>query len=633
MPKLIVKSGPNKGMVFDLSEESVTIGRDYSNAVQLPYQSVSRRHARLSREGDGWVVSDLDSRNGTRVNGKTVKRQPLNPLDEIGVGDVVLSFVADRSDDSALPATDERADAIAVTQELKADALAHLRLGIESKSPQEAHEANTRLRALLELSSAATSTRSLQELFDKAAKTVRSVLQPDRLVPILYNAASDQLTPWNIEKSTFDKRFARIPISTTIVNHVKAKRVAVLSQGTTQDDRFRGSPSILSHAVGTALCVPIQIGDHLLGMVYADRLGKAENFTKADLEFLAAAALQLAVAIETIKFCEDMSSEKLTLQRELRGQYNLIGESAPMKAVFDFVSKAAPTEACVLISGESGTGKELVARAIHYNSPRGSKPLEIVNCAALTSTLLESELFGHVKGAFTGSLADKPGRFELAHGGSIFLDEIGELPDASQSRFLRVLEDGSLRRVGDVKDRKVDVRVIAATNKNLEDEVRKGRFREDLYYRLNVLKIALPPLRERPGDVDLLANHFLGHFAAKCAKTLTGFTPDAMKALAAYRWPGNVRELKNAVERMVIMASGNVLDAPDLPYEVRTGQARRADEPTSDLCSLADLEKAHVAKVLAHAGGNKKRAAELLGIDRTTLYAKLKAYGIKTDEG
>ncbi len=372
-----------------------------------------------------------------------------------------------------------------------------------------------------------------------------------------------------------------------------------------------------------------------------DRFGDAERFTKADLELLVAIAAQSAVAIENVRVREEIGRERYVREREARGAYDIVGQCEAMESVFRFIAKAAPADAGVLIEGESGTGKELVARAIHLNSPRRHQPFEAVNCAAMAPTLLESELFGHVRGAFTGADRDRPGRFELADGGTLFLDEIGELPDGSQSKLLRVIETGELRRVGDIKDRKVNARVIAATNKKLAEEVGRARFREDLYFRLNVLKISLPPLRERPGDVRVLAEHFLKQFAEKCGRPALRFEANVWPVFEGYPWPGNVRELRNAIERMVVMAEGDALRLEDVPFEIRSGKgaARPAERGPgrlrSEPATLRDLERAHIARVMQRTAGNKKEAARLLGIDRSTLYAKLKAYGLETekDEG
>jgi transcriptional regulator with PAS, ATPase and Fis domain len=288
------------------------------------------------------------------------------------------------------------------------------------------------------------------------------------------------------------------------------------------------------------------------------------------------------------------------------------------------IERAGPSEKAILIQGESGTGKELVARALHRQSPRADKPLVVINCAALPEALLESELFGHEKGAFTGAVAAKPGLFEVADGGTLFIDEIGELPGALQAKLLRVLEDGSLRRIGSLKEHRVNVRLLAATNRHLAEEVRAGRFREDLYYRINVLSLELPPLRLREGDTKHLLDHFLG--------PNWQIDPQAERALAAYAWPGNVRQLINAVERAKIMAEGGVIHLGDLPPDVREPRAEEELPVAQATDDLASIERGKVVEVLRRVAGNKTRAAKALGVDRRKIYRLMEKYGIGDGE-
>jgi two-component system response regulator HydG len=319
---------------------------------------------------------------------------------------------------------------------------------------------------------------------------------------------------------------------------------------------------------------------------------------------------------------------KLTMRRAAqprtvatpRVPQGLIGEAEPMRVVFRAIAKASATSATVLITGESGTGKELVARAIHYGGPRASAPFVPVNCGAIPEGLLESELFGHVKGAFTGATESRAGFFQTADGGTIFLDEISETSLPMQVKLLRVLQDREVCMVGTTRSRTVDVRVIAATNKDLLALVKKGTFREDLYYRLNVITVEIPPLRERADDVLLLAQHYLAKFAGEFGKKAPSFSDAALRALRNYDWPGNVRELENIIQRLVVMLEGPVIDVQDLPSLMRFSPTRGGG---ADL-TLAALETEHIRRVLAITGGNKTKAAELLGIDRKTLREKLK---------
>jgi transcriptional regulator with PAS, ATPase and Fis domain len=306
-------------------------------------------------------------------------------------------------------------------------------------------------------------------------------------------------------------------------------------------------------------------------------------------------------------------------------RYRLVGTSAALRRVIQLIEKVAPTDATVLVRGESGTGKELVARAVHGNSPRRERPLVTVNCATLSEHLLESELFGHEKGAFTGADRAKPGLFEVAEGGTLFIDEVAEMSPALQAKLLRVLEGGHYRRVGDTRERRADVRIVAATNKPLEEAQKAGRFREDLYYRLNVVAVTLPPLRERRDDIPLLVEHFLT--TRPVGRTsMMRVDPAALEVLVRYGWPGNVRELANVIERAQILAEGDTITVDDLPDNL-VGATRAAAAP-ADPDSLEGVERRHVEEVLRRAGGNKVRAAKALGVSRRTLYRLIDRYGL-----
>lgn len=321
------------------------------------------------------------------------------------------------------------------------------------------------------------------------------------------------------------------------------------------------------------------------------------------------------------------------LQNELKEKYsyeNIVGKSNEMLDVLSMVSKVAPTDSTILINGESGTGKELVAKAIHLNSKRKNRSFITINCGALPENLQESELFGHMRGAFTGAIRDKRGLFQDANGGTLFLDEIGEMVPSAQVKLLRFLQDGEIRRVGENDPIYVDVRLLAATNRDLEQAMKDGIFREDLYYRLNVIGINLPPLRKRKDDTPLLVNYFLDKFVTKTKKKVASISPDAMKILTGYHWPGNVRELENVMERAVILTNRNVIMPEDLPPSMRAQQPKTPTivEEIGEK-TLEELEKDYILQVLDRFTWNQKKASEVLGISTTTLWRKLKAYGIE----
>jgi DNA-binding NtrC family response regulator len=360
--------------------------------------------------------------------------------------------------------------------------------------------------------------------------------------------------------------------------------------------------------------------------VEAMRLGAYDYiqkpFDREEFLIIAAKALERKQLVKEVE----------QLQSELKEKYkfeNIIGNSNEMMQVLSMVSKVAPTDSTVLISGESGTGKELIARAIHLNSKRKNMAFVTINCGALPENLQESELFGHVRGAFTGAIRDKRGLFQDASGGTLFLDEVGETTLAAQVKILRFLQNGEIRRVGDNEPLFVDVRLLAATNKNLEKAIVDQIFREDLYYRLNVIPIQLPPLRQRRDDVPLLVNHFLERFVTRTKKKITSVSPEAMKLLVGYHWPGNVRELENVIERAVILTGKNVIIPKDLPPGVVNQQKTAEVVDDGNEPTLETLEKNYILKILDKYTWNQKKASEVLGISTTTLWRKLKSYGIE----
>jgi two-component system response regulator HydG len=342
---------------------------------------------------------------------------------------------------------------------------------------------------------------------------------------------------------------------------------------------------------------------------------------------------ELKILVQKALELYHLREENIALRERLGDRFDfskIIGRSRKMKEVLDTLSLVAPTDATVLILGESGTGKELIANAIHQNSPRASQPFVKVACGALPETLLESELFGHERGAFTGAIARREGRFQVAHRGSIFLDEVGEMSPTTQMKLLRVVQEKEFEPLGSTRTMKVDVRVIAATNKDLEKEVKEGRFREDLFYRLNVVPVSLPPLRERKEDIPALAAHFFTIYREKNRKALQAISGKAMDLLMRYDWPGNIRELENCIERAVIMARGEIIAPADLAANIQVlsngGEAQGLAFPSG--ISLQEVEKALILRTLEDTGGNRTRAAEILGINRRTLQNKLKEYDI-----
>jgi Nif-specific regulatory protein len=383
------------------------------------------------------------------------------------------------------------------------------------------------------------------------------------------------------------------------------------------------------------ICVPVKIGAETIGALSADRHFEEEASLEDDVRLLSIIASMIAHAVRLRQEAEEerqrLLEENIRLQQELKDRFrpaNIIGNSKEMQVVYDLIAQVSKSDATVLIHGESGTGKELVAHAIHYNSPRAAKPIIKVNCAALPETILESELFGHEKGAFTGALQQRKGRFELANGGTIFLDEVGDFSPATQIKLLRVLQEREFERVGGTTPIKADVRVIAATNKSLEELIEKGTFRQDLYYRLNVFPIHIPPLRERRADILLLADFFVEKYSKANFKNIRRISTPAIDMLTAYHWPGNVRELENVIERAVLLSDDNVIHGHQLPPTLQTAEASGTTRPETLDEILENVEREYLLDALKSSRGNMAKAAGALGITERIMGLRVKKYGI-----
>jgi len=383
------------------------------------------------------------------------------------------------------------------------------------------------------------------------------------------------------------------------------------------------------------VCVPILLNRRAVGALGVDLRYKAERDFESSVKFMGVVASMLATAVKIQRLIEEdkrrLVDENEHLRQELRDKYdfsNIIGTSGPVRQVYEQVAQVAATNTTVLIRGESGTGKELIAHAIHYNSLRAKKPFVKVSCAALPESLIEAELFGHEKGAFTGAEARKKGRFELAEGGTLFLDEIGDINLSTQVKLLRVLQEREFERVGGTETIKVNVRMIAATNKDMEDAIAKGTFREDLYYRLNVFSIFVPPLRDRKADLLLLADHFLEKFSREHSKSIKRISTPAIDMLVSYHWPGNVREMENALERAVLTCEGQVVHAHHLPPSLQTAEASGTITRVSLADAVVAYEKDLIQDALKTTRGNRAKAARLLDATERILNYKIKKYGV-----
>jgi Nif-specific regulatory protein len=436
-------------------------------------------------------------------------------------------------------------------------------------------------------------------------------------------------------RSSTQKRYHRV--SNFLASTVMREGEAVLARNVMGDSALSIRDSQGEISTTSVLCAPVRRGRQVFGLIHLYSTDPMVVPDPDELEFTLAVADTVAVAVENIRRRQELAenltrvrTENVELRERLGIRTDIVGRSEAIHRVTEEIARAAASNATVLIRGESGVGKELVARAVHYNSPRRDNVFICLNCAALSTELLASELFGHERGAFTGATERKIGKFEAAHKGAIMLDEIGEMSPAIQAKFLRVLEGHPFERVGGSKPIKVDVRVIAATNRDLERDVAAGLFRRDLFFRLRVLEIIVPALRKRPEDIILLADFFLEKFRAETGRKISGFTPAAKDQLQRYLWPGNVRELKNVIERAVVLCRGHEIDAEDLLLTklATAGDTEMAEAPSGRFvpASLDDMERLHILNTLKHTNWNKSRTASILGIERSTLDRKIRRY-------
>jgi len=511
---------------------------------------------------------------------------------------------------------------------------------IQPKSPSRARNTNDldRLQHLIQASRAVTSTLDLNELLVRIVDAVVRIAAADRGFLMLMR--DDGKLRFEIARSRDEATLPpeEFQISWGIAEEAAHRRETVWVPDAVGSSLFQDRKSVRELSLRTVVAFPIQSAGRVLGVLYIDSHSIAHEFTPEDIALLEGVAAVVAVGLENARLHEALKDSKnrleienLNLRRALKEDVRyglLIGKSPRMQRVIELMEKVIPTQVSVLVNGETGTGKELVARAIHQNGPRKDKNFIAVNCGALPENLLESELFGYKKGAFTGANEDRVGLFEAADQGTIFLDEVGEMPAALQVKLLRVLQDSQIRRVGDTVSRKVDIRLIAATNRDLKTEVEAGRFRQDLFYRLNVVPVELPPLRERGEDILLLAQHFLDLQAKQQEKATRGMAPEARELLLRYPWPGNVRELENAMARAVALADENAVLEPHL-FGLGATVARRWDGQHTLRETLDAVEAETVREALRQCDSNVSRAARALGVSRQHLHNRMNFHGIR----
>jgi two-component system, NtrC family, response regulator HydG len=619
-PRLVAIAGKLRGVVLSITESPAIIGRESTATLCVPDPSVSRRHSQIERDGDEFVVTDLESLNGTFVNDVPVKRRNLEHGDRVKIGDSQFIFLRHEDDipsESSQVQFDDRQIVSGSTVQLRLNDALYLMA--------------RDFAALMKVSTTINAIRGLSELQKKLLELMFEVV-PARHGAILLADRSEK-----DGEEDFSSVFAldrvkgrdeTIELSRTVARQVLRDGAALLI-----GDRERAASfdrkSLDDAQTSSVLCVPLIMAGRSLGVLYLDTNEPDVHFDSDHLQLASAIACIAAVALENARHIEWLETENKRLIADAGVEHSMVGESSRMRHVYDFIAKVAPTDSSVLISGESGTGKELVARAIHQNSKRSGKPFVAVNCAALAETLLESELFGHEKGAFTGALALRKGRLEIADGGTLFLDEIGELSTSLQVKLLRVLQEREFERVGGTRTIKVDIRLLTATNRNLEDLITQGLFRQDLFYRLNVLRLEMPPLRERQDDIPLLAKYFAAKYGEKCNRKIRSISLEAQKHLLSYDWPGNVRELENAIERAVVLGTTDLILLEDLPESILETESRTMTAPTRFHEAVAATKKQIIIQAMEQTKGNYTEAAKLLGVHPNYLHRLIKNLGLR----
>lgn len=663
---LIVQRGDALLEIVQLPAQGrIRVGRAASNRIVLEDPKCSREHCEIYHRGDYWIVRDLDSRNGLSIDDRRVIDDHILQFGEtIRIGQCTLLFTDQHPRDRVSNYSDKAGEPGETGFEI-----VERQAGTQFDNPS--------LQRLKNHRDGATDLFHLARLMATPA-TVKDLCQVVLDGLLAYSGAGMGGVLLGVgkdapEKATDLKPFAlhgcddQRRLSTYLSQIVLDDHDAVLAHDISRHSSLSAQASLHALEAESAICTPIRTHGRILGVIHLYSWDTSDALRQTDLEFVLSVADQMGDHLKTLLEKEQLvvglkksRAQIDALKDQLDTETELVGNSDKLEAVRRSIARVAPTDALVLIRGESGVGKELVARAVHYNSNRNEMPFICVNCAALTESLLESELFGHEKGAFTGAASRREGKFEQADKGTLFLDEIGEMSPEIQAKFLRVLEGQAFERVGGGESIEVDVRVVTATNRDLEEAVRDGTFRRDLFFRLQVIELNVPPLRERPDDIPAIAQHFVHRFTAKSKSKIRGFSTPAIHKLKDHPWPGNVRELRNVVERAVILSDNEFLQPEDIvltklrldeeaddviaanPEDSGKDEVLETSvDPMVDLfgsfiqrkISLDDVDRYYIEAVLESTGWNKSKASRILQIERTTLDRRLKKYGIARPDG
>ena len=611
IPKLVAIAGPLTGSSFSLPGREAYIGRAPYNWLSVNSLTVSRQHLLIEQAEDGaWRVSDLDSHNGTFVNDLPIKQRVLENGDTIRAGDSHFVFVTQEED---LAGPDDT-PAVETMMDTRSFIAVDHGSPFLQPPPMTATKPERHLNGLLRMSAAVQTARTVEAFEEELVARIFDILPAQRAV-IYWREGSGLF----IMASRARDAAAAVKAPTAIpamVNQVVSAGVSILGEDTSPQGRI------------PLVAAPLMMGMQVRGVLYLEGV-RTSPFTREHVDLANAIATLAAAAADNLVNLQQLQSDRRRLLDEAGLSNEMVGESAALRKVYDLIRRVAPAETTVLILGENGTGKELAARAIHRGSGRRDKPFIAINCATLKEALLESELFGHEKGSFTGAVAQKKGRVEVAEGGTLFLDEIAELDPSLQAKLLRVLQEREYERVGGTRTLKADVRVVAATNRDIRQGVKDGTFREDLFYRLNVVSLEMPPLRQRKEDIPLLATHFISRFKARVNRPVEGIGTEARALLMRHDWPGNVRELENTIERAMVLGSTSLILPEDLPESLLESEPDPAAPLPAYHQGVQEAKRRQILEAIQQAGGNISEAARVLGVHPNYLHRLVTKLGLR----
>ncbi len=643
MAELIDITIPGQKKNYSLKDTTI-IGRASTTDVKLDDPMVSRHHAKISKSDEGYFIEDLGSRNGVFLNNeRIITPQVIPDGGQICIGPHTLIFrntESIHSDCMAYPSSEYTQIIMASKDPVPIGTIGE-KMCHETAGKEEFERLQKSLKIFQDITNAIDNIFDIDVLLKEIIQIIFAVFpHAGRCFVALQDPGEAKLTIRTIQTRDITLAAEENLLSQTLAHRAIRERKSLLVMDTQMDSRVSMSIKIIG--ANSILCAPLICPQKTLGILQIESKSKNYEFSKADLDLFTGIASQVALLIYNAELLDvlkkakervEFENKNLKKQQKVYSSFNdIIGTSLKITETLEFVKKVSNSPYSILITGESGTGKEVIAKSIHYNSSRSGQPFVVLNCAAIPKDLIESELFGFEKGAFTGAMETKQGLFEVADKGTIFLDEIGEMHVHTQAKLLRVLQEKELQRVGGTGIIKIDVRILAATNKDLKAAMSSGEFREDLFYRLNVVPIHIPPLRERKEDIPLLIAHFLLLSCADVGKRVKGFTPEALIFLSNYTWPGNVRELRNVVERIVTLAPDDgMIGVEMLPQEVCNRSAVEVQKYKSIGIlyeAQKQLEMEMIMDALKSTEGNKSKAAELLGISRKVLYEKIEAHKI-----